>query len=265
MLGLSQRRTVWWTPLRRQYTVMVLELLWRGWSRQGSDNALWVAIPWPQDFIIGHGKKSCLCYDDLTVFEWTQGCLAIVEREEDMSVALGMLALLRATLRDAAYHGFESACYSLGCILSMMEDGRTTLHVLRSTAAPRSSPEGLKCPPGIQCRMLLTLLIGVFLPPKEVRLLSKVRTVRNFRAAQCCGCAYVHWNNGVCTQRTDHPNVEILWKHVCRRCLDPAHTDKDCPLASTGTDSSWIFCFLCQTIVRHQRRQCLWIQTLLTI
>jgi hypothetical protein len=40
----------------------------RGWSRPGGDNARRVAIPWPQDFIIGHGKKSCLCYDDLMVF-----------------------------------------------------------------------------------------------------------------------------------------------------------------------------------------------------
>jgi hypothetical protein len=62
-------------------------VLRRGWSSPGGDNASWVAIPGPQDFIIGHGEKSLLCYDDLTVFEWTQGCLAIVEREEDMSVA----------------------------------------------------------------------------------------------------------------------------------------------------------------------------------
>jgi hypothetical protein len=95
----------------------------RGWSRPGGDNAPRVAIPWPQDFIIGHGKKGRLCYDDLTVFEWTQGCLAIIEREEDMSIARGMLALLRATLRDAAYHGFEATRYAYGCILSMMEDG----------------------------------------------------------------------------------------------------------------------------------------------
>jgi hypothetical protein len=95
----------------------------RGWSRPGGDNAPRVAIPWPQDFIIGHGKISRLCYDDLTYFEWTQGCLAIIEREEDMSVARGMLALLRATLTDAAYHGFEVARNSYGCILSMMEDG----------------------------------------------------------------------------------------------------------------------------------------------
>jgi hypothetical protein len=30
-------------------------------------------------------------------------CLAIVEREEDMNNACGMLALLRGTLRDALY------------------------------------------------------------------------------------------------------------------------------------------------------------------
>jgi hypothetical protein len=43
-----------------------------------------------------------------------------------MNTARGMLALLRSTLRDAAYHGFEAARYSYGCILSMMEDGSLT-------------------------------------------------------------------------------------------------------------------------------------------
>jgi hypothetical protein len=80
-----------------------------------------VAVPWPQDFVIDQGRRSCLTYDDLTVFGRTQGCLAIVEREEDMNTPRGMLALLRYMLRDAAYYRFEAARYSYGCILSMME------------------------------------------------------------------------------------------------------------------------------------------------
>jgi hypothetical protein len=77
---------------------MLERLRRRGWSRPGGDNAPRVAIPWPQDFIIGHGKKTRLCYDDLTVFEWTRHCRAGGGHE----CTRGMLALLRATLRDAA-------------------------------------------------------------------------------------------------------------------------------------------------------------------
>jgi hypothetical protein len=174
-----------------------VQALQRGWSRPGGNNAPRVAIPWPQDFIIGHGKKSCPCYDDL-VFEWTQGCLAMVEREEDMSVARGMLALLRATLRDTAYHRFEVARYSYGCILSMMEDGilhwndttciaeehRSALIARGSQVPTRDSVPNVACPS--RCYP--------FLPPKEVRVLTKVRTIQTFptvRAAQCHGRAYI--------------------------------------------------------------------------
>jgi hypothetical protein len=96
-----------------------------------------------------------------------------------MSVARGMLALLSATLRDPAYHGFEAARYSYRCILSMTVSCiGLTLRALRRSAATRSSLEGLRwCPPGIQCWMLITLLARGFLPPKGVRVLTKVRTV----------------------------------------------------------------------------------------
>jgi hypothetical protein len=48
----------------------------------------------------------------------------------------------------------------------------------------------------------------------------------------------VFWNNRVCTQRADHQTAGILWKHVCRQCLEPTHTDKECPLMTTGTGRS---------------------------
>jgi hypothetical protein len=46
-------------------------------------------------------------------------------------------------------------------------------------------------------------------------------------------CSY--WNQGVCAQKGDHENSNILWKHVCKRCWDPAHTERDCPLGSGGS------------------------------
>jgi hypothetical protein len=210
----------------------------RGWSRPGGDNAPRVAIPWPQDFIIGHGKKARLCYDDLTVFEWTQGCLAIIEREMDMSIARGMLALLRATLRDAAYHGFEAARYSYGCILSMMEDG-----ILHWGDTTRIAEE----------RRSALIARGTQVVPARDAVPSSYPSRRGFSAPKGGESVKrnnpnypnfpggpvprpcVYYNNGVCPQRADHQNAGVLWKHVCRRCLDPAHTDKDCPLQSTGT------------------------------
>jgi hypothetical protein len=190
-----------------------------------------VAVPWLQDFIIGHGKKSHLCYDDLTVFEWTQGCLAIIEREEDMSVARGMLALLRATLRDAAYHRFEAARYSYGCILSMMED--CILHWSETFAEERRSALIARVPARDSVPNVNYPSRNGFSASKGGENAYKSKNSPNFPGGPVPRpCIY--WNNGVCPQRADQ-NAGILWKHVCRRCLDPAHTDKDCPLQSTGT------------------------------
>jgi hypothetical protein len=212
----------------------------RGWARPGGDNAPRVAVPWPQDYVIGHGRKSRLTYDDLTVFDWTQGCLAIIEREEDMETARGMLALLRATLRDAAYHGFEAARYSYGCILSMMEDGSLSWADSTRIAEERRSA---------------LIARGTVVPAREVFPSSGSRRgfggnagkgsdskfVKNNNNPNSPGAfprPCVFWNNGVCTQRTDHQTGGILWKHVCRRCLESSHTDKECPLMSTGTGRS---------------------------
>jgi hypothetical protein len=176
---------------------------------------------------------------DLTVFEWTQGCLAIIEREEDMGIARGMLALLRATLRNAAYHGFEGARYSYGCILSMMEDG-----ILHWSDTTRIAEE----------RRSALIARGTQIVPARDAVTNVYPSRKGFSASKGGDGVFkrnnpnypnfpggpgprpcVYYNNGVCPQRADHQNGGVLWKHVCRRCLDPAHTDKDCPLQSTGT------------------------------
>jgi hypothetical protein len=171
-------------------------------------------VPWPQDFIIGHGKKARLCYDDLTVFEWTQGCLAIIEREEDMSIAHGMLALLRATLRDAAYHGFEAARYSYGCILSMMEDG--ILHWSDTTRIAEEHRSAL-ITRGTQVVPARDAVPNVY-PSRKAFSASKggesvyKRNDPNYPnflggpVPRPC----IYYNNGVCPQRADHQNAGVL-------------------------------------------------------
>jgi hypothetical protein len=82
-----------------------------------------VNIPWPQDFVLGTGRKNRLSYDDLEVLQWTQGCISIIEKEENSESQRSMLLTLRNTLRDAQFPGFEAARFSYGTLLSMMEDG----------------------------------------------------------------------------------------------------------------------------------------------
>jgi hypothetical protein len=41
----------------------------RGWARPGGENAPRIPIPWPQDFIIGQGRKSWLLFDELDIHQ----------------------------------------------------------------------------------------------------------------------------------------------------------------------------------------------------
>jgi hypothetical protein len=98
----------------------------RGWARPGGDNAPKVCTPWPQDFVVGHGQRNRLLFDDLDVFQFFQGCISMIEWQADVDTMRLMLGQLRATMKDASFHGFESARYAFGTVLSMLEDGALT-------------------------------------------------------------------------------------------------------------------------------------------
>jgi hypothetical protein len=134
----------------------------------------------------------------LTVFDWTQGCLAIVEREEDMDKARGMFALLRAMLRDATYR------YSYGCILSMMEDGSLSWSDTTRIAEERRSA---------------LIARGTVVPAYDVFPSNSSRRGFNGNAGKGSDSKFVRnnpnslgafprpcvfWNKGVCTQRADY-------------------------------------------------------------
>jgi hypothetical protein len=72
----------------------------RGWARPGGENAPRIPIPWPQDFIIGQGRKPRLLFDELDIHQFVQGAIAIIECEDDLVTVRAMLAQLRATMRD---------------------------------------------------------------------------------------------------------------------------------------------------------------------
>jgi hypothetical protein len=56
----------------------------RGWTCQGGDFAPRVNIPWPQDFVLGTGRKNRVSYNKLDVLQWSQGCISIIEKEDNL-------------------------------------------------------------------------------------------------------------------------------------------------------------------------------------
>jgi hypothetical protein len=75
-------------------------------------------VPWPQDFVLGTGRKNCVSNDDLDVLQWSKGCISIIEREDNLHIERAMLLTLRKTLRDMQFHGFEAARFSYGALPS---------------------------------------------------------------------------------------------------------------------------------------------------
>jgi hypothetical protein len=204
----------------------------RGWARPGGDNAPKVCTPWPQDFVVGHGRRNRLLFDDLDVFQFVQGCISMIERQSDVDTMRLMLSQLRSTMRDASFHGFESARYAFGTILSMLEDGALTWADQYQMAEERRSA-------------LIARGSAVRDPPSR-------ETGTGSRRAGAGGggngrrknsgtpghggprpCIY--HNNGQCAQRGDHTTNGVTWKHVCRRCWATEHVEKDCPLGHSGT------------------------------
>jgi hypothetical protein len=76
-----------------------------GWARPGGDNVPKVCTPWPQDFIVGHRRRNRLLYDDLDIYQFIQGCIAMVEQQQDVGIMWLMLSQLGSTMRDASFHG----------------------------------------------------------------------------------------------------------------------------------------------------------------
>jgi hypothetical protein len=60
----------------------------RGWTCQGND---------------------FVSYDELDVLQWSQGCISLIEKEDNPEVVRAMLLTLRNMLRDAQFHSFEAA------------------------------------------------------------------------------------------------------------------------------------------------------------
>jgi hypothetical protein len=152
----------------------------------------------------------------------------MVEQQQDV---VTMRLMLRSTIRDASFHGFESARYAFGTVLSMLEDGALTWADQFQMAEERRSAliawgsatrEAPPRDPGTGSR-------------RAGGGASNTRRKTNGGWGSGGPRPCVDHNNRVCTQRADHTTNSTLWKHVCRWCWAVDHVERDCPLGSSGT------------------------------
>jgi hypothetical protein len=98
----------------------------RGLVHSGGDLAPQVKTPWPQDYVLGSGKKLKLFYEDLSIFEWISGYISIVQNTPDITTAHLMMSHLRNLMEDAVFHGWEPVKQAHSVILSSLESGAFT-------------------------------------------------------------------------------------------------------------------------------------------
>jgi hypothetical protein len=97
----------------------------RGSVRCRGDLKPSVQVPWPQDFVMGSGAKSKIYYEDLSVYEWVNGYIAIVQLQDQVT-ARYMLAHLRNLMEDAVFYGWDTIKQAHKTVLTYLETGEIT-------------------------------------------------------------------------------------------------------------------------------------------
>jgi hypothetical protein len=182
---------------------------------------------------LGQGWKPRLLFDELDIHQFVQGAISIIEREEDLPTVRAMLGQLRATMRDAQFHGYESARYAYGTILSLLEDGTVTWADSQRIADERRSALIARGPP---------LREQATNPQRFCEVPGTNARGGGGRSAQRSGNnpnfaprACVYYNQGVCAHKGDHHSGGFFWKHVCRKCFGSDHIEGQCPLLMNTT------------------------------
>jgi hypothetical protein len=110
----------------------------RGLVRSGGDLAPIVKTLWPQDHIVGSGSKLKVYYKDLSIFEWSNGYMAIIQNETNPKIPRLMMAHFRMLMEDAVSHGCEAVKQAHKDILIRLEMGEFTWYDELTMADPRT-------------------------------------------------------------------------------------------------------------------------------
>jgi hypothetical protein len=207
----------------------------RRWTCQGGDFAPRVSISWPQDVVLGTGRKNRVSYDELDMLQWAQGCISIIEREENPETQRAMLPCATLSVMhsftDLRRPGFLTALYS------MMEDGNLSWSDSQAITEERRSTliaRGSQSQPSQNHSRYTGCSHTARSGGERSKNFPNNPNIPGGNIARPC----VYWNNGICPHKGDHQGSTVFWRHVCRRCLDASHKDSECPLPPPGTGRS---------------------------
>jgi hypothetical protein len=204
----------------------------RGWVRVGGETAPSLRMPWPQDYIFNFGRDSKIYYEDLDIFQWVLGYAAIIEAHTDNQIARHMLVHLQNLMGDAQSHGFEVIKYAHGVILSRLEMGKLAWSEVHEMSEARRTAitRGVK-----QCKISNNQAGFNSRGNSANRQFSSNQSTGGARNVQRQGGKAVRvclfYNDGSCSQKSDHETNTVLYRHVCKRCWKSDHVENECFLA----------------------------------
>jgi hypothetical protein len=205
----------------------------RGIVRCGGDLAPKVKVPWPQDYVLGSGRKLKLYYEDLSIFEWVNGYIATIQNEPNAKIARFMMNHIRNLMEDAVFHGWEPVKQAHSDVLTALESGefswgdeldmaeRRRSAINWATKVKDNSVFGLNNNrQGAQAR-------GQNRQPFSNNN-GNGGTNSRFSRGKKLKKACVYYNNGACNKSTDHDEGNVFYRHICSHCISTEHVVREC-------------------------------------
>jgi hypothetical protein len=198
----------------------------RGLVRAGGDLAPKVKTAWPQDYILGSGTNFKVYYQDLSIFEWVNSYIAIVQNECNPQIARLMMSHLRTLMEDVVYHGWEAVKRAHMTILTCLESGEFTwFDELQMAEERRSALNRVATVKDNFTNSGYSRNMGQGQGRGQGKSFSnRAGGVMGKKLVKPC----VYFNNNSCSKRGDHEETNVFYKHVCSHCFAADHSVKEC-------------------------------------
>jgi hypothetical protein len=150
-----------------------------------------------------------------------------MERENNVTVARAMISYLKTWAMKANCLGFEHAKYSHACISTDMEDG---LYTWLNREALTEARKNIITAPGVvrEPRFMQEANSKINNNFKGNFSGGKRPEFRRANQGEKTGLPCYNYNEGKCQKNGDHETSNILWRHICVKCLEEGHVSKEC-------------------------------------
>jgi hypothetical protein len=179
---------------------------------------------------VGSGSKLKVYYEDLSIYEWCNGYMAIVQNELNPKIARLMMTHFRTLMEDAVSHGWEAVKQAHKDILIRLEMGEFTWYDELTMAEKRRSALTRASKP--KDNVVSTYGSRGFGQGRgQGRQAGGVRPFPNGGKKLIKSCIY--YNNNVCNKKGDHEEANVFYRHNCSHCMATDHTVKECNFLTT--------------------------------